>query len=349
MKIIRMRPSGKELAVEEGESILGTLERNGFALPNNCRAGACGECKCKVLSGDFDQGLVMDMALSEEDRAEGWALTCMAKQTSDVLEIDFGTEDAKPKLFPPRENVYCVVVDKFPRTPSIIELRLRPLGQPLRFWPGQYVTLGDRSAGIPERCYSIANIPNRENEIVLQVTRVKGGQTSNWIHDTLAEGDNVVINGPYGTFIGDPSADTPVLCLASGSGLAPIISLASAAFLRGGFRHPATILFSARTRDDVYETGLFAYLKARFRMFNFRYTLTREPNPGGLEGRLPAQLPSLFPDLSGYSVYIAGSPGFVDDCAAAALALGLPPERLHQEGFVSQVRPETPPRERLVG
>ncbi|SOE00839.1 2Fe-2S iron-sulfur cluster-binding protein [Caenispirillum bisanense] len=348
MKIIRLQPSGKDLAVDEGDTVLATLERHGYALPNNCRAGACGECRCKVLSGTFDQGLVMDMALGEEDRAAGYGLMCMAKPISDVLEIEFGTADGQPKLFPPRENVYCVVTDKIARTPSIVELRLRPLGEPLRYWPGQYVTLGDKSRGRPERCYSIAGIPNRENEIVLQVTRVEGGATSMWIHDELKAGQTVAINGPYGTFIGDPAADTPVLCLASGSGLAPITSLASAAFLRGGFRQPATILFSARTRADVYEEGLFAYLKARFRNFDFKYTLTGEPNPGGLSGRIPALLPTLYPDLSRHSVYIAGSPGFVEDCTAAVRALGLPEDRLHTEGFYSQVIPETPNQERLI-
>ncbi len=348
MKTIRLNPSGKELVGNEGETVLATLERNGYALPNNCRAGACGECKCKVVEGEFDQGLVMDMALSDEERAEGYGLMCMAKPTSDVLEIEYGTADAMPKLFPPRENILCVVTDRIPRTPSIVELHIMPLGDPLRFWPGQYVTLGSKSESIPERCYSIANIPNRQSEIVLQISRVEDGKTSAWAHDEVNVGDTVYINGPYGTFIGDPSLDTPVLCLAAGSGLAPISSLAQAAFLRGGFKHPATVLFSARTRADVYDAGLFAYLKVKFRKFDFKYTLTREDNPGGLTGRIPDILGDLYPDLSGYSVFCAGSPEFVDGCRAAAEALGLPAERFFSEGFFNQHGPETPPQEQLL-
>jgi hypothetical protein len=45
--------------------------------------------------------------------------------------------------------------------------------------------------------------------------------TSNWIHDQLAIGESVKVSGAYGTFIGDPSVDTPVLCIAAGTGLAP--------------------------------------------------------------------------------------------------------------------------------
>jgi CDP-4-dehydro-6-deoxyglucose reductase len=348
MTTIRFHPSGKEIPCEEGDTVLATLERHGYALPNNCRAGACGECKCKVVSGEFDQGLVMDMALSEEERADGYGLMCMAKPTSAVLEVEFGTDDAQPKLFPPRENMPYVVVDRISRTPRIIELRLRPLGDPMRFWPGQYVTLGDPAQDIPPRCYSIANIPNRLGEIALQITRVEGGRTSAWAHDRVEAGDAISISGPYGTFIGDPTAETPVLCLAAGSGLAPITSLASAAFLRGGFRYPAALIFSAPARADLYEIGLYRYLEAKFRNFRLHYTLTREDNPGGLTGRIPLILPGLFPDLSAHSLYIAGSPEFVEDCAAAAIALGAVKERIHTEGFFEQSAPETPPKERLL-
>ena len=61
-KKIRLMPSGKEVAVAEGDTVLSALERHGYFLPNNCRAGACGECKTKVCGGEFDQGFILDMA-----------------------------------------------------------------------------------------------------------------------------------------------------------------------------------------------------------------------------------------------------------------------------------------------
>lgn len=241
MGIVRLHPSGHEVACESGDTVLAALERAGYALPNNCRAGACGECKVKVRAGRFDQGMVLDMALSADERAQGFGLMCMAKPLDDALVIEWGTEDARPKLFPPREQQPYVVTDRITRTPRIVEFRLRPLGEPMRFWPGQYVTLGDVAAGVPSRCYSLANAPRPDGEIVLQVTRAEDGCTSRWAHERLGVGDPVSVSGPYGTFIGDPSVDTPVLCLAAGSGLAPILSLTEAA-LRRGFRPPVTLL-----------------------------------------------------------------------------------------------------------
>lgn len=346
MSRIRLHPSGQEVACRDGETVLSALEQAGYALPNNCRAGACGECKVKVLSGQFDQGMVLDMALSQAERKDGYGLMCMAKPISAELVIEYGTADAQPKLFPPRENVLFIVTDRVQRTPRIVELLLRPLGQPLRYWPGQYVMLGDEATGVPPRCYSIANAPRPDGEIALQVTRVDGGVTSAWIHDTLEVGAMVKLSGPYGTFIGDPSVDTPVLCMAAGSGLAPILALADAA-LRRGYRKPVTLLFSACTAADVYERGLMAYWQAKHRNFKFLPTLTRESHDG-LTGRIPALLPTLFRDLSAHSVFTAGSPAFVDDCVAAARALGARDGLIHSEGYVSQAIPVPPPAERLV-
>lgn len=340
MKKIKIYPSGKEIKYNEGQTVLAALEKAGYAIPNNCRAGACGECKVKVRSGEIDQGFILDMALPQSERDEGYGLMCMAKLKSDELEIEWGTEDAKPQLFPPRTGMPHIVLDKNLVTPSIMKIRLKAIGEPMRFWPGQYVILGDESKGVHKRAYSIASIPNNEGEFCLHVTKVEGGKASNWLHDEVDEGEIISVDGAYGTFIGDPGTETPVLCLASGSGLAPICSLACAALLRGGFKKPATILFSARTNQDVYEKGIFNFLQNKFRNFKFDYTLTGEKNPNGLEGRIPEILPNLYENLSGTSIYIAGNIDFVDACEKKVLELGADKDLIFKEGFFDQITQE---------
>lgn len=343
MSCIRLHPSGHVVEAPQGATVLEALEKAGYALPNNCRAGACGECKVKVVGGQFDQGFVLDMALSPEERHQGYGLMCMAKPVSPELVIEWGTADAKPKLFPPREGMPYVVTDRIDRTPRITELRLRPQRDAIRYWPGQYLMLGDPQQGVPLRSYSIANAPRPDGELVLQVTRQPEGRTSAWVHETLWPGTRVKVNGPYGTFIGDPSVETPVLCMAAGSGLAPILALTEAA-LRRNYTEPVTLLFSAATRADVYDAGMMAWWEARHRNFRFRPTLTREaPADGkGLQGRIPVLLPTLFQDLSKHSLFIAGTPQFVDDCIAAARALGARTEAIHTEGYYPQSPPLTP-------
>jgi CDP-4-dehydro-6-deoxyglucose reductase len=349
MSCIRLHPSGRQVEASRTATVLETLEKAGYALPNNCRAGACGECKVKVLQGQFDQGFVLDMALSQDERRAGYGLMCMAKPLSDELVIEWGTADAKPKLFPPRENQRYVVTDRIVRTPRIVELRLRPLGEPMRYWPGQYLMLGDAAAGAPLRSYSIANAPRPDGEITLQVTRQADGATSAWVHDTLHPGARVQVSGPYGTFIGDPSVSTPVLCMAAGSGLAPILALAEAA-LKRHYAEPVTLLVSGATQADLYDAGMMAWWEARNRGFRYRPTLTREipADPKALRGRIPALLPTLFRDLSQHSVFVAGSPSFVDDCVAAARALGARSELIHTEGYFPQSLPTPPDPSQLV-
>jgi len=340
MSRIIMQPSGKSVECAFGDTVLMALEKAGYALPNNCRAGACGECKIKVTSGQFDQGMVLDMALSQEERRQGFGLMCMAKPISDELTIEWGTADAKPKLFPPRENALFVVTEKIPVAARVAELHLRPVGQPVRYWPGQYVTLGNPGAGIPPRAYSIANAPRPDGELVLQIARAEGGATSAWIHDGLAVGDSIKISGAYGTFIGDPGVDTPVLCLAAGTGLSPILALTEAA-LRRGFRHPVTVVFSARSTADLYARGLMAWWRTKHRNFDYKITLTRERNDACLHGRVDVVVPEMFRDLSKHTIFAAGSPEFVSSCVASVKALGAVPERIHTEGFFAQQQPES--------
>lgn len=336
MKTIRLHPSGHEVKCGPADTVLMALENAGFALPNNCRAGACGDCKVKVVAGEFDQGLVLDMALSQEDREQGFGLMCMAKPLSDELVIEWGTADAKPKLFPPQTNQTYVVTDRIRRTNRIVELRLQPVGDPMRFWPGQYVLLGDMEGRIPPRSYSLANAPKSDGELSLQITRVENGTASRWVHDQLRVGDSVLVSGPYGAFIGDPSVETPVLCMAAGSGLAPILSLADAA-LRRGFSLPVTLMFSARTSEDLYESGLLQYWSRKYRNFRYLPTLTRETHDG-LNGRIPDLLPREFSNLSNYSVFIAGSPEFVESCSTAARRLGANERLIHTEGYFAQTQ-----------
>jgi CDP-4-dehydro-6-deoxyglucose reductase len=245
---------------------------------------------------------------------------------------------------PPAEDLEFTVVARTRRTPTIVELELAPARQPLSYRPGQYVLLGDRDGAVPERSYSVANAPRASHRITLLVTRVPGGETSSWAHDRLDVGATVRVSGPYGTFVADPSGTRPVVCLAAGSGLAPIRALAEDAVHRR-CGHAFTVLFSARGRGDVIDAPLFDGWHERHPALRLEVSLTRETGAGStgsqaaLEGRLPRQLPGLWPDLSGHDIFIAGAPGFVSACARTCRELGATPGHLHTEEFFAEPRP----------
>ncbi|NOR52275.1 MAG: 2Fe-2S iron-sulfur cluster binding domain-containing protein [Gammaproteobacteria bacterium] len=80
---VQVDPSGVEITVNEGDTILDAALGQGVALPHGCKGGACGACKCKVTSGEvyYDDD---PMALSDEDAAEGYTLSCVTKVKGDV-------------------------------------------------------------------------------------------------------------------------------------------------------------------------------------------------------------------------------------------------------------------------
>jgi CDP-4-dehydro-6-deoxyglucose reductase len=217
------------------------------------------------------------------------------------------------------------------RTPTIVELWLRPPAAALEYLPGQYVLLEDRDLTVAPRSYSVANAPHPDGLLSLLVTRVPGGQASTWIHDRLQVGDEVALSGPYGTFLDDPASTAPGLYVAAGSGLAPIRALLEAA-LAGASRAALTLVFSARTEADVLDRVRFADLDARDPRFRFVRTLTRAGGPPPL-GRIPALLPRLCEALDGHDVFVAGAPGFVAACAEAVRALGARGDRVRTERF----------------
>lgn len=232
------------------------------------------------------------------------------------------------------EDAEFTVAAKRRRTPVITELLLRPAGPPLCYQPGQYVLLGDPVADLVVRSYSIANAPRRDGLISLLVTQVPGGQMSGWVHEVLHPGGRVLLSGPYGSFTAPPGESGPALLLAGGSGLAPVRGLAEAALRRR--RHGQVVLFfSARTQRDLIDDERFRSWQRRHPEFRYLRTLTGADGPPPT-GRIPAILVDWFPDLSGWRVYIAGAPGFVTGCAAAARACGAAPGRVHTEEFARQ-------------
>lgn len=170
------------------------------------------------------------------------------------------------------------------------------------------------------------------------VTRVPGGQLSRWVHDVLRPGDRVLASGPYGSFTAAPGEHAPMLLLAGGSGLTPVRALAEAA-LRSRTRGPVVMFSSARTQRDLIDDERFRGWQRRHpRRFRYLRTLTRADGPPPA-GRIPVILGGWVGDLPGWRVYIAGAPGSVTACAAAARACGARPGRVYTEEFFAEPRP----------
>ena len=236
-----------------------------------------------------------------------------------------------------REDLLYTVAVKRRRTSTILEMRLRPRGEPIDYQAGQYVLLGDADGNRPPRSYSVANAPRPDATIDLFVTLVPSGEVSLWAHRLLHCGEDVLISGGYGTFVDDHEDGRPRLYLAGGSGLAPVRALAEAA-LRRAQPPPMTLMFSARTADDLIDDDLFLRWQSDHPNFHYLRTLTRAAGPPPV-GRIPTVLPELLPVLDEHRVYISGGSGFVADCERAVRRRGARPGYVFTEEFFADPLP----------
>ena len=315
----------------------------GLHMPHNCRGGACGTCKSKVLEGQVDHGWVMSFAITDEEKAEGYCLACQSKPLSPTLRLRT-VEPMQPRLagedliVPAELTVQVVAAHNV--TPSVRRLVVA-LPRGIRFHFRAGMNMEFMAPGLDQpRPYSMANAPETDGsaadgQLTFYVTRHDQGRCSGWVHG-LAVNDEIAMRGPYGEFhLPAAAQDARVLALAGGSGLSPILSLLRKA-LADGFAGPVELLFSVRDRREIFAAEDLAALARRHENFAYRIALTREPAAADrcLRGRLPEVLSRERPDLSGTVVLIAGAPVFVDVCAAAAKAAGADPSRIVVDSFL---------------
>lgn len=243
------------------------------------------------------------------------------------MRADFGTV---------QEDIVYLATVRVQQTPVIVELLLRPVSNRIDYRPGQYVLVGDVNRNRPVRSYSVANAPRPDGAVTLLVTRVPDGELSTWLHQ-LQPGDQVLLSGPYGTFVDDPDEPGPRLYLAGGSGLAPIRALVEAA-LAEKTPPSMTLLFSARSAADLIDDTRLRGWDDEHPQFRYLRTLTRAAGPPPV-GHVPDLLPELLPGLDRHRVYIAGGAAFVAACDQAVRRQGAAAGRVFTEEFFTDPQP----------
>jgi CDP-4-dehydro-6-deoxyglucose reductase len=333
--------TGETYSCPDDMPLLDAALAAGIHMPHNCRGGACGTCKAKVLEGAVDHGWAMSFAITDEEKEQGYCLCCQSKPRSPAIRLEMvnpmHAREAGEEAIVPAEFT-AEIIGAHPVTPTVLRLVLAlPSGVSFRFRAGMNMEF--ELPGIaPPRPYSIVEAPAADGtlpdgQLSFYVTRHPQGRASNWLHDHAQPGGTLSLRGPYGDFA-FPRHDGPVLALAGGTGLSPILSAISFA-LENGFAQPLRLLFSVRERKELFACDALARLARRHPTFTWQATLTREQIEGPFaRGRIPELLTKESTDLSGTAVLVAGSPAFVDACAAAAQARGAVAERVITDSFL---------------
>lgn len=205
--------------------------------------------------------------------------------------------------------------------------------------PGQHVDLRltAEDGYSVERSYSIASEPERTGQVDITVERIEGGEVSPFLHEVVIPGDRLEVRGPVGGyFVWDASQAGPVLLVAGGSGVVPLMAMARHR-ARAGSRTPMRLLFSSRGPEEIiYRDELESMARAGdgFEAFN---TLTRRQPEGwtGYARRIDqAMLAEVLEPLGdGARCYACGPTALIEVVANALVRLGLPPDRIRTERF----------------
>jgi NAD(P)H-flavin reductase/hemoglobin-like flavoprotein len=171
------------------------------------------------------------------------------------------------------------------RSPDLAVLTVRP-GQPFAFEPGQYLSVQVLRWPRVWRKYSIANAPRADGTLDLHVRAIPGGQVSTaLVHDTQA-GDAMLLGPARGRMVADHSSARDVLCVAGGTGFAPMKAIIEGLATQPGSQPARRIrLFvGARRRRDLYDLADLARLEAACAQLEVVTALSDDPEAGGVHG-----------------------------------------------------------------
>jgi ferredoxin-NADP reductase len=185
-----------------------------------------------------------------------------------------------------------------------------------------------------QRSYSIASAPD-ETRVELTVERIDDGEVSPYLTEELRAGDQVELRGPVGGyFVWDPSRGGPLLLVAGGSGIVPLMAMVRHRAATGSDVDTRLLLSSRSWNDVIYRDELERLQGDGLKVV---HTLTRSQPAGwtGYARRVDAELlAQVGPRASERPhVYVCGPTPFVETVAEALVELAHEPQRIKTERF----------------
>jgi len=345
---MRIKLTGRDRAVSfdcaDDREILFAGLAAGFGLPYECGTGTCATCKASVVEGDVDPGWIDAPGRRLLKEANNEILMCQARPRGDCrLTVRARLPDTDGFLPTP---IGAQVASVAPLNHNVLRLAIRP-ARPMPYDAGQFMLVG--IPGVPGyRGWSMASYDKAAETLVFTVKLMPGGSASAWLADSAKVGDAVTLLGPLGKASFRPERDAAdLVCVAGGSGLAPILAILERAHEAGHFsRHRADVFFGVRAFVDLYETDrllTFAGQHPDHVALTMAFSETM-PSPAE-QGRLPGVTVAagFVHEVMGQSMagrfadvmaYLAGPPPMVEAAMRVLVMQGkVPPARIRYDKF----------------
>lgn len=327
-RLTTMQVNGQDLTVNPKETLLQAALRGGVEFPSSCRVGGCGTCKCKLAKGRVKELTETGYLLTEEELDEGYILACQSVPLTDVeIEIDLARGAAR--------GVSGQILAQEAVTHDIVRLTVQ-LQEPIPYRAGQFANISMEGLPGVVRSYSFASPSHRSGEVTFYIRRVPGGKMSSLVNDEDVVGRQVLVEGGMGDFWLRPD-DAPLLFVAGGSGLAPILAMLKQGVAEGTARS-ATLLFGAREAKDLYALEEIERIAAQWQgEFRFEPVLSDADDDDawtGARGFVTDKLGELMPE--GAHSYLCGPPAMIDSAISHLDKMGVARANIHFDRFTTQ-------------
>ena len=296
---------GHSFMAPRGQLLLDAALSNGIELPYDCRAGHCGTCCVRLVSGAVQGG---------EGSEPGIVHACQCRVAGNA---EIATEQ--------RSGVQTVegVVNSLRRLSSeVMEVEIR-MDQALPYLAGQYAQV--RFSGYPSRPFSITHplraLHSKPNgrSVWFHVRRMRDGRVSPSLGKHIKPGHRVKLTGPYGSAHFRPNLVSTLILVATHTGFAPIWSIAVAA-LRENPERDMMIIAGGRTLESLYMWPALARLATFPNVHVVPVCSTPQTLINAVQlGRPTEYLPPLLPSDV---LYACGAPGMVDSIKDIAARIG---------------------------
>jgi NAD(P)H-flavin reductase/ferredoxin len=325
--------SAETFECRQGETLLRAALKAGYAAPYECASGTCGSCKARLIKGTVDTRWQGATGLSDRDRRKGdRILCCQSIPTSDCI-IRLRAESDNKEPAPER---YVAEVSGIMELCCGVRRLILTSDRAIPFLPGQFV-LFDMGSEIGFRAYSMANPSDGAECMEFFVKEKSGGAATGIIFDQLKLGDQLKLEGPYGRGYLRTNGVRPIVAVAGGSGLAPMLSIVRSA-LRLGARRSVQLFFGVNCVDELFCWPELLDLKREYEDFELTIALRDGPiqDPNGILriGMVGDLMLSSRSDLMDCDLYLAGPPGMVDSLIAQTIGQNkIPADRVFFDRF----------------
>lgn len=312
------------------ETVADAAYRQGINIPLDCRDGACGTCKCKAESGRYDLGdNFIEDALSDEEIAEGYVLTCQMRAESDcVVRIPASSQLCKTE----QASFEAAISDVRQLSASTIALSIKGEAlSRLAFLPGQYVNL--KVPGSEQsRAYSFSSL-QKDGEVSFLIRNVPGGLMSSFLTSLAKAGDSMSLAGPLGSFYLRP-IQRPLLLLAGGTGLAPFTAMLEK-IAEQGSEHPLHLIYGVTNDFDLVELDRLQALAARIPNFTYCACVANPDSQYPHKGYVTQHIEPRHLNDGDVDVYLCGPPPMVEAVSQYVREQGITPANFYYEKFAA--------------